>query len=59
MLSIFVTDSIGNGIENIIDQNVELRVVNVLFFPQIYMPIAYFFILLTIGFVIKKLYFKE
>ena len=59
MPSMFVTISIGSGIENIIDQNVEFSVVNVLFSPEIYMPIVYFFILLTTGFVIKKLYFKE
>ena len=59
MPSMFVTVSIGSGIENIIDQNAKLRVVNVIFSPEIYIPIVCFFVLLLIGFVIKKLYFKE
>ena len=59
MPSMFVTVSIGSGIESIIDQNAELSAVNVIFSPEIYIPIVCFFILLLIGFVIKKLYFKE
>ena len=59
MPSMFVTVSIGSGIENIIDQNEKLSAVNVLFSPEIYIPIVCFFILLLIGFLIKKLYFKE
>ena len=59
MPSMFVTVSIGSGIESIIDQNAELSAVNVIFSPEIYIPIVCFFILLLIGFVIKKLYFKD
>ena len=59
MPSMFVTVSIGSGIENIIDQNEKLSAVNVIFSPEIYIPIVCFFILLLIGFAIKKLYFKE
>ena len=59
MPSMFVTVSIGSGIETIIDQNEKLSVFNVLFSPEIYIPIICFFILLIIGFVIKKLYFKD
>jgi uncharacterized membrane protein YdjX (TVP38/TMEM64 family) len=57
--SMFVTVSIGSGIEDIIDQNEKLSFTNVIFSPEIYIPIAGFFILLLIGFVLKKLYFKE
>ena len=57
--SMFVTVSIGSGIESIIDQNEKLNFFNVIFSPEIYIPIVCFFILLLIGFVIKKLYFKE
>ena len=57
--SMFVTVSIGSGIETIIDQNVELSFVNVIFSPEIYIPIVCFFILLIIGFIIKKSYFKD
>ena len=59
MPSMFVTVSIGSGIENIIDQNAKLSFVNVIFSPEIYIPIVCFFILLIIGFVVKKLYFKD
>ena len=59
MPSMFVTVSIGSGIENIIDQNEKLSFVSVIFAPEIYIPIVCFFILLLIGFVIKKNYFKE
>ena len=59
MPSMFVTVAIGSGIETIIDQNEKLSAVNVLFSPEIYIPIICFFILLIIGFVFKKLYFKD
>jgi len=59
MPSMFVTVAIGSGIETIIDQNAELSFVNVIFSPDIYIPIVCFFILLIIGFVFKILYFKE
>ena len=59
MPSMFVTVSIGSGIEKVIDQNVTLGVTDVIFSPQIYIPIIGFFILLIIGFIIKKNYFKE
>ena len=57
--SMFVTVSIGSGIENIIDQNEKLSFVNVIFSPEIYVPIICFFILLITGFIIKKTYFKD
>ena len=59
MPSMFVTVSIGSGIESIIEQNAKLSPINVIFSPEIYVPIVCFFILLLIGFVLKKLYFKE
>ena len=59
MPSMFVTVSIGSGIENIIDQNTKLSFTSVIFSPEIYTPIVIFFVLLLIGFVVKRLYFKE
>ena len=58
MPSMFVTVSLGSGIENVIDQNATLSIVTVLFSPEIYIPIIAFFIILIIAFLIKKLYFK-
>ena len=45
MPSMFVTVSIGSGIESVVDQNVTLSVANVIFSPEIYTPIIGFFIL--------------
>ena len=59
MPSMFVTVSLGDGIEKVIDQNVELSISTVLFSPEIYIPIIAFFIILIIAFVIKKFYFKQ
>ena len=58
MPSMFVTVSLGSGIENVIDKNAELSISAVLFAPEIYIPIIAFFIILIFAFVIKKFYFK-
>tara|TARA_B100001123_G_scaffold307474_1_gene343583 strand:- start:256 stop:981 length:726 start_codon:yes stop_codon:yes gene_type:complete len=58
MPSMFVTVSLGSGIENVIDQNASLSIDTVLFSPEIYIPIIAFFIILVIAFFIKKLYLK-
>ena len=59
MPSMFVTVALGSGIEKVIDQNIELSILTVLFSPEIYIPILAFFILLILAFFIKKLYFKK
>ena len=59
MPSMFVTVSIGSGIESIIEQNAQISITKVIFSPDFYVPIVCFFILLIIGFVIKRVYFKE
>ena len=59
MPSMFVTVSLGSGIEKVIDDNVELSIYTVLFSPEIYIPIIAFFIILIIAFIIKKFYFKQ
>jgi len=55
----FVIVALGSGIEKVIDQNEELNFSTVLFFPEIYIPIIVFFIILFVAFVIRKLYFKQ
>tara|TARA_B100000029_G_scaffold425292_1_gene433578 strand:- start:5648 stop:6373 length:726 start_codon:yes stop_codon:yes gene_type:complete len=57
--SMFVTVALGSGIEKVIDQNVELSVTTVLFSPEIYIPIAAFFLILIMAFFIRKFYFKQ
>ena len=56
--SMFVTVSLGEGIEKIIDKNEELSIINVLASPEIYLPIIGFFIIIILAFLIKKIYFK-
>ena len=58
MPSMFVTVSLGSGIETVIDKNAALSISAVLFAPEIYIPIIAFFIILFIAFIIKKFYFK-
>jgi len=57
--SMFVTVSLGSGIQNVIDQNVSLNVFSVLFSPEIYFPILGFFVILIVALVTKKYYFKQ
>jgi len=57
--SMFVTVSLGSGIQSVIDQNAELSFLTVLLSPQIYIPIILFFIILIFAFIIKKFYFKH
>ena len=55
----FVTVALGSGIEKIIDQNEELSFLPVIQSPEIYVPIAGFFIILLIAILIKKFYFNK
>ena len=57
--SMFVTVSLGSGIEQVIDQNLSFSFQKVIFSPEIYIPIIGFFIILILSFVIKKIYFKD
>ncbi len=58
MPSMFITVSLGSGIESVIDKNEELSIFSVINSPEIYLPIVGFFIILIAAFIIKKLYFK-
>tara|TARA_B100000029_G_C17300521_1_gene860476 strand:+ start:85 stop:810 length:726 start_codon:yes stop_codon:yes gene_type:complete len=57
--SMFVSVALGHGFEKVIDKNTELSIYSVLSSPEIYIPVAAFFILLVFAFVIKKKYFKS
>ena len=57
--SMFITVSLGSGIENIMTKDEPLNVLNVATSPEIYLPILGFLIILIIAFIIKKLYFKQ
>ena len=57
--SMFVTVSLGSGIENVIEQNESLSIFTALSSPEIYLPIIGFFIILIVAVAIKKHYFKQ
>ena len=57
--SMFVTVALGSGIENIIEKNQEFSIFSAFTSPEIYLPIVGFFIILTLAFFIKKIYFKK
>ena len=57
--SMFVTVSLGSGIESVVGKNDELNIINVLGSPEIYLPIIGFFIILIAAFLIKKFYFNK
>jgi len=55
----FVSVALGNGIEQVIDQNAALDVNTVITSPEIYVPIIAFFLILFAAFIIKKFFFKK
>ena len=55
----FVTAALGSGIENIIEQNAELNFMAAFLSPEIYLPIAGFFLIFIIAFIIRKFYFNN
>ena len=57
--SMFVTVSLGSGIESVVGKNDELNIINVLGSPEIYMPVIGFFIILIAASLIKKFYFNK
>ena len=58
MPSMFVTGALGSGLESVIDKNEEPSFFQVLFSPEVYLPIAGFAIILVISFFAKRFFFK-
>ena len=57
---IFVWASLGNGIEKIIDNNTQVpSVKDLILSSEIYFPIIGFIVLLILGLLIKKIFFKD
>ena len=57
---IFLAVSIGSGLEKIIDQNTELpRITDIIFSPDIYIPISAFFVLILITIFLRKFFYKS
>ena len=57
--SMFITVAIGSGIERVIDKNMELTFMKVATSPDIYLPIAGFFIIVIIAFILNKTFFEK
>ena len=56
--AMFVTVSLGSGIEEVIDKNADLSISKVISSPEIYLPLIGFFVILLISFLIKIFFFK-
>ena len=57
---IFLAVSIGSGLEKVIDQNIEVpSLTDIIFLPDIYIPILAFFCLVIITIFLRKLLYKK
>ena len=57
---IFLVVSIGSGLEKVIDQNSEIpRVTDIIFSPDIYIPISAFLVLVLLTIFLRKLFYKN
>jgi len=56
--SMFVTVSFGSGLESVIDKNTDPHILDMIYFPEIYLPIIGFAFLLIIAFFAKRFFFK-
>ena len=57
--AVFILNSLGQGIEKLIEQNTSLNLVQVILEPGIYIPISCVLLILGISFLIKKKIFKK
>jgi len=58
--SLFLVISIGSGLEEIIDQNLEApKIIDLITNPSIYIPLAAFFALLAITIFLRNLFYKN
>ena len=56
----FLVVSIGSGLEKIIDDNLEIpRISDIIFSPEIYMPLIVFAALIIITFLLRKKFYKK
>jgi len=57
--AMFITVSIGSGLENILNKNEKITFFSAISSPEIYIPVVSFFIILIIAFFVKKKYLKK
>ncbi len=57
---IFLAVSIGSGIEKVIDQNSEVpEIMDIIFSPDIYVPLLAFFLLIVISIIFRKKFYRN
>ena len=57
---IFLAVSIGSGLEKVIDQNIAAPgIADIIFSPDVYIPISAFFILILITFFLRKFFYRN
>ena len=57
---LFLIVSIGSGLEKIIDQNLEApRAIDLIYSPDIYIPMIAFVVLIIITIISKKIFYKK
>ncbi len=57
---IFLAVSIGSGIEKVIDQNSEVPgIMDIIFSPDIYVPLLAFFLLIVISIIFRKKFYRN
>ena len=57
---IFLAVSIGSGLEKVIDQNIAVpSITDIIFSPDIYIPILVFFGLIILSFFLRKIFYKN
>ena len=57
---IFLAVSIGSGIEKVIDQNSEVPgILDIIFSPDIYVPLLAFFVLIVISIIFRKKFYRN
>ena len=58
--SLFLICSIGNGLEKIIDKNIEAPgFIDLILSPEIYIPLTIFLVLVTLTIFLRKLFYKK
>ena len=57
---IFLAVSIGSGLEKVIEQNSEVpKMTDIIFLPEVYIPILGFFSLIIVTIILRKIFYKD
>ena len=57
---VFLITSIGSGLEKIINKNSEIpKIIDIIFSPDIYIPLVAFFSLILVTIFLRKIFYKN